>query len=322
MTPSKAFMAIAAFVVWTGSAAAQDFPVRPITIVVPFPAGGISDQGTRIVAQKASESLGQPVVIDNRGGAGGNIGAVAVKNAPADGYTLYLANVGSHAINQSLYSKLPFDPIRDFAPVIALFEFPHVLAVPLASPAKSVRELVDLAKARPGGLAFASQGIGAGGHLLAEMFMASTGIRATHVPYRGSVHALPDLVAGRVDFMFDGIPGTGPLVKEGRVRALAAAAGKRPDMLPDLPTMAEAGYPGIELSAWFGLAAPAGTPKPVIDRLNAEFTKALKSADVMEKLSQTGARLLPGSPADFAVLMASDTERLGNIVKVSGVKID
>jgi len=322
MTRSKVLFFVAALVAWGGPGAAQDFPTRPITIVVPFPAGGISDQGSRIIAQKAAESLGQPVIIDNRGGAGGNIGAVAVKNAPADGYTLYLASVGSHAINQSLYGKLPFDPVKDFAPITLMFEFPHVLAVPLTSPAKSVRELVDLAKTRPGGLTFASQGVGAGGHLLAEMFMVSTGIKAAHVPYRGSAQALPDLVAGRVDFFFDGIPGAGPLAKEGKVRALAAAASKRSEMLPDVPTMAEAGYPGIELSAWFGLVAPAGTPQPVIDRLNAEFNKALKNADVIDKLSQNGARVLPSLPADFAALIASDTERLGKVVRLSGAKVD
>jgi tripartite-type tricarboxylate transporter receptor subunit TctC len=305
-----------------GPAGAQDFATRPITIVVPFPPGGISDQGTRIVAQKASESLGQPIIIDNRGGAGGNIGAVAVKNAPADGYTLYLASVGSHAINQALYAKLPFDPVKDFAPVTLMFEFPHVLAVPLSSPAKSVRDLVELAKSRPSKLAYASQGVGAGGHLLAEMFKAKAGIEAVHVPYRGSAPALPDLIAGRVDFFFDGIPGAGSLARDGKVRALAMASPNRANMLPDVPTMMEAGYAGIELTAWFGLVAPAGTPKVIVDKLNATFIMALKDADSVEKLAQTGARAIPSTPEQFAAQMAAETERLGQAVKLAGARVD
>ena len=306
----------------TGVARAQDFPVRPITVIVPFPAGGISDQATRLAAQKVHESTGQPVIIDNRPGGGGQIGASAVKIAKPDGYTLFLANIGTHAINQSLYEKLTYDPVKDFEPVALMFSFPHVLAVPGDSKFTSVADLVAAAKAKPGSLRFASQGVGSGGHLLTEMFKSGNRLELVHIPYRGSAQALPDLLAGRVDFYFDGIPGAGSLVREGKLRGLALADGKRSSMLPDLPTMAEAGFPGYELTAWFGLAAPAKTPKPVIDKLHAEFVKALRSPEVTARLGEWGANVVASSPAEFAAVMASETERLGKVVRESGARVE
>lgn len=302
------------------SAAAQDFPSKPITIVVPFPPGGVADQATRLVAAKVSDSIGQPVVIDNRPGGGGQVGAMVVKQAKPDGYTLFLANIGSHAINQSLYAKLSYDPVKDFSPVTEIFSMSHVLAVPKNSPAKTPADLVALSKAKP--LSFASQGIGSGGHLLGEMFKSGTGSNVVHVPYKGTAQILPDLLAGRLDLIFDGIPGSGPLVRDGNLKGLAVTDSKRSAMLPDVPTMAEAGFPGYELSAWFGIAAPANTPAPVINKLNAEFIKALKHPDVVARMTEFGVNIIGNSPEEFAAVMASETTRLGQVVKASGARAE
>jgi tripartite-type tricarboxylate transporter receptor subunit TctC len=306
----------------TETVQAQQFPSRPITVVVPFPAGGIADQAVRMAAQKVTDNAGWAVVVDNRAGGGGQIGAGAVKASQPDGHTLFLANIGTHAINQSLYSKLTYDPVRDFAPVSLLFSFPHVLVVNVDSPYKSVADLVRAAKEKPGSISFASQGIGSGGHLLAELLKSKTKIDVVHVPYRGTAQALPDLLSGRVQFFFDGIPGSGPLAAEGKLRALAVTDNNRTPMLPNVPTMAEAGYPGFELNAWFGLAAPAGTPKPIVDRLNAEFVKAMTSSELVQKLNELGVKVVAGSPDEFAAVMAHDTDLLGRVVKEAGAHVD
>jgi tripartite-type tricarboxylate transporter receptor subunit TctC len=301
---------------------AQQFPSRPITIVVPFPAGGIADQAVRMAAQKVTDDTGWAVVVDNRGGGGGQIGAGAVKASQPDGQTLFLANIGTHAINQSLYSKLTYDPVKDFVPVSLLFSFTHVLAVNADSPYRTVADLVQAAKDKPGTISFASQGIGSGGHLLAELLKSKTKIDVVHVPYRGTAQALPDLLSGRVQFFFDGIPGSGPLAAEGKLRALAVTDKTRAPMLPNVPTMAEAGYPGFELNAWFGLAAPVGTPRPIVDKINAAFAKAMKSPELVQKLNELGVKVVASSPEEFASVMAQDTNVLGQVVKESGAHVD
>ena len=290
--------------------------------MIPFPPGGISDNSTRLISQKAAEGLGQPIVIENRPGAGGQIGADVVKKARPDGHTLYLANIGSHGINQSLYSKLSYDPTKDFDPITVLFSSPTLVLVPASSPVKSMAELVAYAKANPGKVSYGSQSIGSGGHLSGEIMKARNGLQMTHVPYKGSAPALIDLVGGRIDFLFDPITTALPFVKDGRARALAITSDKRSPLAPDVPTIVELGYAGYDVNPWFGLAAPAGTPRPVIDRLNAEFVKALKDPEVVKRLSDQGIDTVGGSPEAFAQFIQSETARWTDVVKTSGAKAD
>ena len=242
----------------------QTFPAKPITIIVPFPPGGVTDPVARQVGQRLAENVKQPVIVDNKPGASGIIASEYVKKQPADGYTVLFAFTGSHAVNPSLYTKLPYDPQKDFQPVTLIINTPHILVVPADSPAKSVADLVAMAKSKPAGLTFASQGIGAGGHLLGEMFKAQTKTNLAHVPYKGSAPALTDMLAGRVDLFFDAMVTSLPYVKDGKLRALAIANKTRSKLLPDVPTMAEAGLPGVEMDQWFGMMVPAGTPPAVV----------------------------------------------------------
>jgi tripartite-type tricarboxylate transporter receptor subunit TctC len=299
------------------TASAQSFPSRPITLVVPFPAGGPADIGARTVMQQLSESIGQPVLIENRSGAGGQVGASAVKIAPPDGYTLLLANIGTHAINQTLYTKLSYDPVKDFTPVSLVFSVAHVLVVNPDSPVRSVNDLVKLAKENPGKLSFASQGVGSGGHLLGEMLKHRAGIEVVHVPYRGTAQALPDLLGGRVQFFFDGMPGAGPLAASGKLRGLAVTDHARAAMIPDVPNKAEAGFPNFELSAWFGVAAPAGTPREIVDKLHDAIVKATRHPESQKKFMQYGIKGIASTPEEFAAVMREDTRRLGEIVQAS-----
>ncbi|MFM9881428.1 MAG: Bug family tripartite tricarboxylate transporter substrate binding protein [Burkholderiales bacterium] len=301
---------------------AQPFPSRPVTVVIPFPPGGISDNSTRIIGQKFTENTGQPLVVENRPGAGGQIGADAVRKARPDGYTLFLANIGSHGINQSLYSKLSYDPIKDFEPVTSLFISPTLVLVPSASPVKSMTELIDYAKARPGKVTYGSQSIGSGGHLSGEIVKAKHGLDLTHVPYKGSAPVLADLVAGRIDFLFDPITTALPFVKDGRLRALGVTADKRSPLAPDVPTLDELGFKGYDVNPWFGLAAPAGTPRPIIDRLHAEFVKALKDPAVVKRLADQGIDTVGNTPAEFAKFIETETTRWTAVVKTSGAKAD
>jgi len=317
----SAWMAYAAGILPAG-AYAEEYPNKPITIVVPFTAGGAADVGARRIAEKLTEGLGQPVLVDNRPGGAGQIGASAVKNARPDGYTLYLASVGSHAINSSLYTKLSYDPVKDFVAVAPLFSFTHVLIVANGSPTKTPAELVSLGHTKPGGLVYASMGVGTGGHLLSEMFRSRTKVEATHVPYKGSSQAVADTVAGRFDFFFNGIVDSLPLVREGRVRALAIADTQRSPLLPNVPTMIELGYPDFVLNAWFGIVAPAGTPKSVVARLNAEINKVTRNPEVMAKMGELGAKMMNGTPDEFAAMMQAETVRLGKVVHQSGAHID
>ena len=298
----------------------ESFPSRPITLIVPFAAGGSSDVVMRIVSKKVSQSLNQTIVIDNRPGGSGNVAAVAIKNAKPDGYMLMMGHTGSHAINATLYPDLPFDPVKDFAPVAPLITFNNILVVPSDSPAKSAKELVALARSKPDGLVYGSQGVGTGGHLLGVLLAKQAGIKLVHVPYRGVAMAVTDMVAGRLDLMFSSYIAAKPNIDGGKLRMLAIAGSHRHPELPDVPTMAEAGFPGVEMDQWFGLFAPAGTPAAIVEKLNSEFTKALQSEEVQSNLLPQGSMIISGKPEDLAAIVARDISRLGQVVKESGAK--
>ena len=297
-----------------------DFPSRPITLLVPFVAGGSSDVVMRLVSKRVSERLKQAIVIDNRPGGAGNVAALAIKNAPKDGYTLMMGHTGTHAINATLYSDLKFDPAKDFAPITPLISFNNILIVNEGSAAKSAMQLVALGKSKADGLTYASQGVGTGGHLLGVILAKQTGVNLIHVPYRGVAPAVTDMVAGRVDLMFSSYVTAGPHIESGKLRMLAIAGAKRHPKFSELPTMGEAGFPGVEMEQWFGLFAPAGTPEPVVRKLNEAFVEALESDEVRNTLLPQGAVIIPGTPQDLAAMIARDIVRLGQVVKESGAK--
>jgi len=301
-------------------AGADDYPSRPITILVPFPPGGSSDIVMRLLANKVSEKTRQTIVIENRPGAAGNVAAMAIKNAPPDGYLLMMGHTGTHAINASLYTDLKFDPVKDFQPITALISFNNILVVPAASPAKTVADLVALAKTRPQGLSYGSQGIGTGGHLLGELFAKHAKIKLVHVPYRGIAPAVTDTVAGRMDMLFSSYVSMGGHVEAGRLRMLAIANAERHPKIPNVPTMVEAGYPDVQMQQWFGLFAPAGTPAPIVKKLNDEFVDALRSDDIRQKLLSQVVFLIPGSPEQLGDMVKRDIARLGEVVRASGAK--
>jgi tripartite-type tricarboxylate transporter receptor subunit TctC len=265
---------------------AQAYPNHSIRLVVPFPAGGTTDILARDVAKKLTDTLGQSVVVDNRPGAGGNIGADIVAKAPPDGYTLLMGTVGTHAINPSLYAKMPYDHIKDFVPVVLVAGVPNVLVVNPSVPVNSVADLIKLAKSKPGAINFASSGSGTSIHLSGELFKTMTGVDMTHVPYKGSSPALTDLMGGQVQIMFDNLPSSLALMKSGKLRAVAVTSLKRAPALPDVPTISESGVPGFEASSWFGILAPAGTPAPIVAKLNAEVNKWLQSPEKEQLLAQ------------------------------------
>ena len=313
-----AALAMATVFAGNSAKAQSDYPSRPITLLVPFAAGGSSDVVMRLVSAKVSESIKQTIVIENRPGGGGNVAAMALKNALPDGYALMMGHTGTHAINATLYPDLKFDPIKDFQPITALISFNNILLVPEVSPAKTAAELVAFAKTRPDGLTYGSQGVGTGGHLLGIVFAKQTGIKLVHVPYRGVAPAVTDMVAGRVDMMFSSYLTAAPHIQSGKLRMLALAGARRHQMIADVPTMAEAGFPGVEMEQWFGLFAPAGTPFPVVQRLNHEFVAALQSDDVKKTLLPQGSIIIPGTPEDLTARIARDVVVLGKIVKDSG----
>ena len=313
-----AFSALAA----APMAGAQAYPAKPIRIVVPFPPGGATDILARAVAQKLTDAWGQAVVVDNRPGAGGNIGSEIVAKAAPDGYTLEMGTVGTHAINASLYAKMPYDHVKDFAPVILVAGVPNVLVVNPSLPVSSVQELIAYAKANPGKLNFASSGSGTSIHLAGELFKVMAGVQMTHIPYKGSAPALQDLIGGQVQLMFDNLPPSLPHIKAGKLRALAVTSATRSSALPDTPTIAESGLPGFEASSWFGVLAPAGTPPAIIARLNAEIGAWLASAEAKEKMLALGANIGGGSPEDFARHIAAETAKWQKVVKASGAKVD
>jgi tripartite-type tricarboxylate transporter receptor subunit TctC len=287
---------------------------------VPFPPGGSSDTVIRPIAQKAAESMKATIVIDNRTGAGGNVAALSTKQAAADGYTLFLANNGTLAINPALFADLRFDPVKDFQPITPVVSFPSVLVVPSASPARSVKELVEFARSKPEGLSFGSQGVGSGGHILGEMLRLQTGTKMVHVPYRGAAPAVTDVAGGRVDFLFTSYISVAGQVQAGTVRMLGWTAHKRSPTIPDVPTMAEAGHPGTELEIWHGLVAPAGTPVAIVGRLNAEFVKAAQAPDIAKMVAPQAADVITSTPEEFGKLIAADIARLGKLVRDAGIK--
>ena len=299
---------------------AELLSARPISVIIPFTPGASADTLQRIVARKVTEDTGQVLVVESRPGGGGAIAAAAVKQAQPDGHTLLQANSATHAANAALYATLPYDPIKDFKPITLMWSFPQLLAVPLDSPAKSVTELVALAKSKPGGLSFASQGSGTSGHLLGEMLKVRTGANMVHVPYRGAGPAGLDLAAGRVDFFFVSYSSILPFLQAGKVRALAVTSPEPLPALPEAPTMRQAGFDGIALDAWFGLVAPAGTPEGVIGKLNAAFATAIRHYDVVRQITEQGAQPRASTPGEFAEFIASETERIGAIVRAVGAK--
>ncbi len=300
-------------------ALAQGYPAKPIKLVVGVPPGGATDAVARIVGQKLSEQLGQPVVIENRGGAGGNIGAELVAKAPADGYTLFLAVIGTMAINQSLYKAMPFDTMRDFAPISQLTSMPQMLVVHPSVPATSVKEFIAHAKANPGRLNFASGGKGTATHLAGELFKSMAGIEMVHVPYKGNGPAMADLLSGRVSAMFDQVVSSLPQVKGGKLRGLGVTTSTRSPAAPEMPTISEAGLAGYSVTTWHGLVAPAGTPPEVIRRLNAEVVKALNSSDVRDKFAANGVDPVSSSPEAFAAFMRAEIRKWSDTVKAAGI---
>jgi tripartite-type tricarboxylate transporter receptor subunit TctC len=301
---------------------AQSYPNHAIRLVVPFPAGGTTDILARAAAQKLTETLGQSVVVDNRPGAGGNIGSELVAKAAPDGYTLLMGTVGTHAINPSLYTKMPYDHIKDFVPVVLVAGVPNVLVVNPSLPINSVADLIKLAKAKPGTINFASSGSGTSIHLSGELFKTMAGVDMTHVPYKGSAPALQDLMGGQVQIMFDNLPSSLALIKAGKLRAIAVTSLKRAPALPDVPTIAESGLPGFEASSWFGILAPAGTPAPIVAKINAEVNKWLQSPDAKEQLLAQGAEAAGGSPEQFVAHIRAETDKWAKVVKASGAKVD
>jgi tripartite-type tricarboxylate transporter receptor subunit TctC len=303
------------------AAQASDFPNKAIRLVVPFPPGGATDAAARLVAVKMSEHWGQPVLVDNRAGAGGNVGSDLVAKSPADGYTLVMGVTGSHAINTSLYSRMPYDPVTDFVAISQVAVVPNVLVVHPSVPAKNLAELMALAKKEPGKLNYASLGNGTAAHLGMEMLKSEAGVDITHVPYKGSAPAVSDLLGGQVQMMVDGLPSALPHVKAGKLRAIALTSLRRSPSLPDLPTISET-YPGFYADAWSGLFAPKGTPQPVVDKLSAEVQRILKLPDVREKLAALGAEPVGSTQAEFAAHVKKEIDKWAKVVKTSGAKVD
>jgi len=303
-------------------ALAQNYPVKPVTIVVPFAPGGTTDILARIVGQGMQTELGQPFVVDNRAGAGGNIGASLAAKAAGDGYTLFMGTVGTHAINQALYKKLPYDPAKDFAPISRVATVPNLLVAHPSQPYKTVKELIAYAKANPGKVTFGSPGSGASPHVSGELFKSMTGTDLLHVPYKGSAPAMTDLLGGQINIMFDNMPSAIQHVRSGKLRPIAVTTAKRSPEMPDIPTIAEAGVPGYEAMSWFGLFAPAATPKPVLDKLNAALVKVLNQADVKKKIAEQGGDVVAETPEQFAAFIKSETAKWGKVVKESGATVD
>lgn len=303
-----------------GAAHAQSFPNRPVRIVVPYPAGGSNDIAARLLAQKLSERMGQQFIVENRAGGGGNIGMEAVANAPADGHTLLLTAPGPLTANYALFKNLPFDPAKAFAPVALVGEVPVLLVVHPSLKVKSVKELIALAKSQPGKINYGSAGLGSSHHMAAELFKHMAEINIVHVPYKGAAPALNDLLAGHVPMMFDSMPGVISHIRAGKILALGVGTPQRSKLLPDVPTISEAGLKGYESPVWYGLVAPAATPEPVLKRLISETQAALKDPDVAKKMTDVG--IDPGTVfgADFGKYLAEETAKFTKVIQMSGAK--
>lgn len=306
----------------SGLLAQQGYPVKPIRMVVPQPAGGTSDILARIAGQKITEATGQQVVAENRAGAGGNIGTELVARAAPDGYTLLTVAGSTLTVNPSMYRKLPFDTLKDLAPITIIAEVPNILIVHPSLPVKSVRELIAFARARPGELNYASTGAGQSTHLAMELFNTMAGVRIVHVPYKGGGQALPDLLGGHVSLMFGSVTSSLPHVKAGKLRALGVSTLKRLPTMPQLPTVSESGLPGFEVTVWYGMLAPAGTPRSIIMRVNSIVVAALKNPDMQLRLSAQGAQAIGNTPEQFETQVRSDLVKWARVIKASGATLD
>jgi tripartite-type tricarboxylate transporter receptor subunit TctC len=304
------------------TAVAQAFPSKALRLICPFPPAGAVDIASRSTANELSKILGQPVTVDNKPGAGGNLGGAEAARAAPDGYTLFMTTSGIQSINPALYAKMPFDPNKDLTPIAPLVSLNNVLVLHPSVPAKSVKDVIALAKSQPGKLSYASSGFGTSIHMSGAMFTQFTGTDLLHVPYKGSGPALTELLAGQVNMMFDNIPSSLPHIKAGKLRALATTGAKRDPTLPDLPTMAEAGVAGYESGVWFGLMAPAGTPKDVVARLNAAAVQATKAPEFVKRMTDLGYSIIAGTPEEMTAMNKADSARWTPIVKASGAKVD
>jgi tripartite-type tricarboxylate transporter receptor subunit TctC len=304
------------------AAGAQEYPSKPIRYIVPFAPGGPTDIMSRAIAEKVAAAWGQPVVVDNRGGAGGGLGAEAVAKAAPDGYTVMIGHVGTHAINLALYRKVNYDPIRDFQPVSLLATLPLALVVNAGFPPRSVKEVIALAKAKPGTINFASAGNGGPTHLAGEMFKSLAVIDIVHVPYKGNAAALTELVGGQVQMMFSNLLTSGPHVRTGRLRALAVSTGRRSPQAPELPTMAEAGVAGYDVTPWYGVLVPAGTPRPIVMKWNGEIARILALPEMKERFVAQGVDLAASSPEAFGELIRAEIPKWRKVVLDSGAKVD
>lgn len=321
MNPVLKALVLTAMIV-AGDAAAQSYPSKPIRIVVPYPAGGTSDILARAIGQKLSDAWGQPVVVDNKPGANGNVGADIVAKAPADGHTLLLADIGSLAISPSVYPTLPFDPVKDFAPVSMVAYSPHILVVHPSVPVSSVKELVALAKSKPGKLNFAISGVGGAPHLAGVDFALRNGIDWVYIPYKGGAQAIADVAGGQADVTLNGMLATYPLVKGEKLKILAVSSAKRMSAIPDVPTISESGVPNFESGSWQGVIAPAGTPPEVVAKLNAEISRSLALPEMKENLAKQGAEVRTNTPEQFSAFIRDEKARWAKVVKDANVKVE
>ena len=319
MTRTIAALALAML---ASGAHAQAWPTKPIKWVVPFAPGGTTDILARTIGDKLAIALGQPVIIENKPGAGGGVGADYTAKAPADGYTIMGGTISTHAINASLYKSLPYDPVKDFAPITLIARVPNMLVVNPDVPVKNVAELIALMKASPAKYTFASSGNGTSQHLSGELFKTMAGVEMQHIPYKGSPPALQDVVGGQVTMTFDNITTAWPLAKGGKLRALAVTTAKRSSVAPEVPTLAESGLAGYEVGSWQGVFAPAGTPPEIVKRLNAEIVKIIRMPDVNEKLTALGAEPVGNTPEEFGALVRAEVGKWADVVKKSGAKVD
>jgi tripartite-type tricarboxylate transporter receptor subunit TctC len=317
-----ALTGIALFAAALPSAHAQSWPSRGIRIIVPFAPGGSTDVFARLIGERLATALGQSVVVDNRAGAGGNIGADAVAKAPPDGYTLLMATTGVMAINNAMYKNLSYDAEKDLKPVIYIASITNVLIVPADSPLKSVPDVIAAAKAAPGKLSFASSGSGSSTHISAELFRLMTGTELLHIPYKGSGAAMPDLISGRVSMMFENMPGVVGYIKAGKVKVLAVTGAQRTPALPDVKTVAESGVPGYESLSWSGIAAPAGTPTEVVARLNREINTILANPEMKQKLAEQGADAVGGTPEAFSAHIARERQKWSKVVRDAAIVVN
>jgi len=320
MTPFLRCLAVSLFALLPGLASAADYPTKAVKWIVPYPPGGTTDVLARIMAQWLTEKMGQTFIIENKPGGGNNIGTELAIKSPPDGYTMLLVNP-AHGINATLYKDLPFNVIRDVAPVAGLVRSPNVMEVTPSFPAKTVKEFIDYCKANPGKINMASSGSGTSVHMSGEMFMMMTGCKMLHVPYKGAGPAIADLIPGQVHVLFDNLPSSIGHIKGGRLRALAVTSAERDPALPDIPTVGDT-VPGYEATAWFGIAMPKGTPREIIEKVNAEVNRALADPKMRERLAELGGKPIPGTPEDFGRVIQQETDKWSKVVTASGAKVE